>query len=555
MAQSETSTSSTATPIFELLEGRIPEYVSSFEGTGQYTQGGTSTCGLAALNAVKVVLGREKVGITGVRLLEEMIRKDMLDEIVAICARWASQLHLEVDDIASLPLFDYTLALSHSDYNEAEAKNFTASLNRLKESSQDKKRSAAIVLTRPPEIFAVFYILTNNPKRPGIFAVFDSHPRPVKHAKGASFILFSTLEGASHYISGLLQIDRSLLSGSLQWQAQLLGHYSGHVYFARSSYDADDGHIKSLYDANMEILELRSRLAHAKEEILEINSKLQGRIARDRGVATAERAPVTEYSSSRPRSANSLIPPIPVAGPSTSRKGKVPQLAAVQPLSSVSNDSRHQISCATRDERLETTFVNGLLHELTLVQASWEAARRMQNELDREDSELCSQIAHLKQAAQVLFTCGICFETYPEDSVARVDGCEHELCRQCMTSFVISKLEDHRYPILCPICHAQSNQRDPGVITGDIIEQIGLTRAQHAIWTGLELSQFSILLDCPKCRQSTFVDLKDHTDMKLLMCPLPKCRHVWCKECQQHVQPGALHSCDGTLELDGLMKS
>ncbi|KAF8492660.1 hypothetical protein JB92DRAFT_1230210 [Gautieria morchelliformis] len=28
---------------------------------------------------------------------------------------------------------------------------------------------------------------------------------------------------------------------------------------------------------------------------------------------------------------------------------------------------------------------------------------------------------------------------------------------------------------------------------------------------------FSVILDCPKCRCSTFVDLNDHKDMKLLM--------------------------------------
>ena len=36
------------------------------------------------------------------------------------------------------------------------------------------------------------------------------------------------------------------------------------------------------------------------------------------------------------------------------------------------------------------------------------------------------------------------------------------------------------------------------VITDDLVEQLGLTEAQYSIWTELGLSQFSIILDCPK---------------------------------------------------------
>ena len=66
-------------PILDLLGGQIAEYVSSFDGTGQYTQGGTSTCGLAALNAVRIILGLEKSGVNGVGLLERIINKDVID--------------------------------------------------------------------------------------------------------------------------------------------------------------------------------------------------------------------------------------------------------------------------------------------------------------------------------------------------------------------------------------------------------------------------------------------------------------------------------------------
>ena len=58
-----------------------------------------------------------------------------------------------------------------------------------------------------------------------------------------------------------------------------------------------------------------------------------------------------------------------------------------------------------------------------------------------------------------------------------------------------------------------------------------------------------------RCKRSTFVDRPDFDNMKILVCPLPDCPHIWCKACQQPIDLGGVqHSCDGTSELDSLMK-
>lgn len=58
-----------------------------------------------------------------------------------------------------------------------------------------------------------------------------------------------------------------------------------------------------------------------------------------------------------------------------------------------------------------------------------------------------------------------------------------------------------------------------------------------------------------RCKDSVFVDRQELQEAKIIACPLPKCRHVWCKACQQTIDPsGPQHSCDGTSELDHLMK-
>jgi hypothetical protein len=52
-----------------------------------------------------------------------------------------------------------------------------------------------------------------------------------------------------------------------------------------------------------------------------------------------------------------------------------------------------------------------------------------------------------------------------------------------------------------------------------------------------------------------FVAKDEHEEINVITCPLPDCNHTWCKQCQQSVdRNGSKHSCDGTLELDYLMK-
>jgi hypothetical protein len=88
----------------------------------------------------------------------------------------------------------------------------------------------------------------------------------------------------------------------------------------------------------------------------------------------------------------------------------------------------------------------------------------------------------------------------------------------------------------------------------------------------MEMVTFSIPLHCRKyvrvfnfyctcangrvrCQRSTFVARDDYEEVEVIVCPLPKCKHAWCKQCQQPIDfSGPKHSCDGTLELDHLMK-
>ena len=58
-----------------------------------------------------------------------------------------------------------------------------------------------------------------------------------------------------------------------------------------------------------------------------------------------------------------------------------------------------------------------------------------------------------------------------------------------------------------------------------------------------------------RCQRSMFVARDEHEEVNIIACPLPDCNHAWCKQCQQSIDfSGPKHSCDGTSELDHLMK-
>ncbi|KAL4064725.1 hypothetical protein V8B97DRAFT_2025998 [Scleroderma yunnanense] len=146
-------------------------------------------------------------------------------------------------------------------------------------------------------------------------------------------------------------------------------------------------------------------------------------------------------------------------------------------------------------------------------------AFKLQETFDVEDASLRRQQAELQSHLQRKFDCGICLEECPEDDSTTVDGCGHMMCRGCMKHSIAAKIAERRFPILCPICTADNS---------------GCSAAE------MQLSQLCILLHCRKCKRAAFVDRHDYNDMSNVACPLPDCNHM--------------HSCDGSLELDHLMK-
>jgi hypothetical protein len=144
-------------------------------------------------------------------------------------------------------------------------------------------------------------------------------------------------------------------------------------------------------------------------------------------------------------------------------------------------------------------------------------AERLQSQFDNEDRMLSAERIKLSKTIQTVFECGICMEEMPEDSVARPDPCRHAFCRECMRGYVSARLEEHRFPILCPTCTADKG-KGKGVTGGtrcsfpplsnclmnvaevsqSLALDLGLTDEQFNIWTEMEMVSFSVLLHCRK---------------------------------------------------------
>jgi hypothetical protein len=57
-------------------------------------------------------------------------------------------------------------------------------------------------------------------------------------------------------------------------------------------------------------------------------------------------------------------------------------------------------------------------------------------------------------SAQEGVVCHICLEKWPEGDLIPVDNCKHEFCLECFRAYIISKIQEQQYPILCPTCVA-----------------------------------------------------------------------------------------------------
>ncbi|KAL4071879.1 hypothetical protein J3A83DRAFT_4093165 [Scleroderma citrinum] len=376
-----------------------------------------------------------------------------------------------------------------------------------------------------------------------------SYPRS-SHPDDAGFIFSSSPDSTAKVPNGILHVDKDSISPSdLQREAQLLMNCMGHNSVTKNeTLDAKQYTLGS----SLAILALRLELKELKQQkdaLVYRNGRLEDKVAalknavQQKVISTEAATCTTALSRQDPKQGRrNYSQPNAVAGPS-----RLP-LGSVRTAKSDTYKFEDDIL-----EKMQSNFLEQESKESTIQ--SLNLAFKLQETFDAEDAALHHQRAELESHLQKKFGCGICLEECPEDDSATVESCGHTMCRSCMKRSISAKIIERRFPILCPICAADNSGCPPAEISDTLVELIGITKEEYKIWKEMQLSEYCILLHCRKCKRAAFVDRHDYNDMPNVACPLPDCNHIWCKFCNRSIKiRGPKHSCDGSSELDHLMK-
>ena len=95
---------------------------------------------------------------------------------------------------------------------------------------------------------------------------------------------------------------------------------------------------------------------------------------------------------------------------------------------------------------------------------SFDLDRQLAIQLEQEEAKIALRTHHsrptkngsdspiLSEPTDPTFECGVCHERCDVDVKIFVEDCGHSYCRECMSSLTRAKIEDNRYPIICPDC-------------------------------------------------------------------------------------------------------
>jgi hypothetical protein len=342
-------------------------------------------------------------------------------------------------------------------------------------------------------------------------------------------IVSTSIEGTARRLTELLPtVD--LPDSFLQWQAQLLSNYSGHVFVPQGVETSTPTLWKAVLESSLaqlsmqaEISELRSQNEFLKTEQQRLESEIKEAEARSRRQERLIQQQQQHGSFSGPPKHFDHPSGTPRDFSSSAHHSSSP---------SSSNAFNSAANPLGFESPLDGTNLGRVLGNPGSPptppsdrDGSILYAMRLQHEFDNEDRALSAQRAELAKSTQRLFVCGICLEQMPDDSIARPDPCGHTFCRDCLRGHVAARLDERRFPILCPTCAAgegkgkrvacgkcsEWNQRMANLpitvsprleVSQPLVLELGLTEEQYSIWAEMEMAALSVPLHCRKYAHS-----------------------------------------------------
>jgi hypothetical protein len=130
-------------------------------------------------------------------------------------------------------------------------------------------------------------------------------------------------------------------------------------------------------------------------------------------------------------------------------------------------------------------------------------------------------------------SCGICRDEHGDEWIISVKECNHSFCKVCLRSQVGYKLGEGRYPIFCPTCEATYSRAGYTILSDEHFNKLDLSSEQLDKIVKLQLLPHAITVQCPRCSEVMEVDRKQYIEERVLICPLRRCAHKWCKDCQK----------------------
>jgi hypothetical protein len=290
-----------------------------------------------------------------------------------------------------------------------------------------------------------------------IFLIFDSHPRP-SHPHGVGFTFNSSIDSTARALTELFAVDSRLLADKgMQWEMQLLANFSGHMLL--SIPEAEDSFAElsvTVLESSLEILALRAEVEELKSRNLSLikDKKLLENKLDDTFAKTSVKRDKRKSRSNYAAPSESLVHQGSYAFASSSKTDSdYWSHDAQSPRSPVIYYSGEPFSPSTADDQDPSTLDST---SDDVLRQSANVALQMQIQFEEEDRRLRAEHAELvAHSIQTIFKCSVCLDEHPEDYVASVDTCRHTFCRDCLRAFIISKLDEHCYPIFCPICTAE----------------------------------------------------------------------------------------------------
>jgi hypothetical protein len=315
-------------------------------------------------------------------------------------------------------------------------------------------------------------------------------------------IVNTSIEGTARRLTELLP-NADLPDNFLQWQAELLPNYSGHVFVPHGAETSTPTLWQAVLESSVAQLsiqaensEMRSQIEFLKNEQQRLESEIKEAEARSRRQETLiQQRQQQQFGSSsgppkyldRPSAPpRHFSPPTRHMSRLSSSKASTPifnPFVPDSPSATKSSSSRapgHPGSPPTPpSDRSDSNFY----------------AMRRQHEFDKEDRALSTRRAELGKSTRRLFECGICLDDMPDDSIARPDPCGHTFCRECLRGHVTARLSEHRFPVLCPTCTANKS-KGKGVVGGTCRERMvnSLTIISHYV------SLRGLTVPCPESR-------------------------------------------------------